>query len=94
LSVLREITGDVPYGRDPLSVFYDKQTSKLLDTLYRKSSLPASAKAFVKIPPNDPPDDFDGSLTIHQRAFVRSRSTTRTNCVTPQGQSVGPSGTR
>jgi hypothetical protein len=73
LSVPRGIIGDVPYVRDPLSVLYDKQTSKLLDLLYRKSSLPASAEAFVKIPRNDPPDDFDGSLTIHERAFVRSR---------------------
>ena len=62
----------MPFARDPLSVSYDKQTNRLLDRLYRKRSLPASAEAFVKVPPNDPPDDVDGSLTMHERAFVRS----------------------
>jgi hypothetical protein len=62
----------MPNVRDPLSVVYDEQTNKLLNRLYRKTSLPASAEAFVKIPPDDPPDEVDGSLTVHQRAFVRS----------------------
>jgi hypothetical protein len=62
----------MPYIRDPLSVLYDEQTSELLDRLYRETSLPASVEAFVQIPLDDPPDDVDGSLTIHERAFVRS----------------------
>lgn len=60
------------YARDPLSALYDKQTSRLLDKLYRATNVPASAEAFVKVPPNDPPDDIDGTLTVHERAFVRS----------------------
>jgi hypothetical protein len=72
LSVLRETIASMPYVRDPLSVLYDKQTSKLLDRLYRVTNLPASAETFVEIPKDDPPDDVDGSLTMHERAFVRS----------------------
>jgi hypothetical protein len=34
--------------------------------------LPATVEAFVMSPPNDPCDDRDGSLTIHERAFLRS----------------------
>jgi hypothetical protein len=62
----------MPYVRDPLSVSYDKQANRLLDKLYRKSSLPVSVETFVKIPLHDPPDDVDGTLTMHERAFVRS----------------------
>lgn len=72
MSVPDETISSMPNARDPLSVPYDEQTNKLLNRLYRKTSLPASAEAFVKIPPDDPPDDVDGSLTIHERAFVRS----------------------
>ena len=49
-----------------------RRLNRVLDELYRKASLPASAETFVKIPPHDPPDDVDGTLTAHERAFVRS----------------------
>ena len=62
----------MPFERDPLSVLYDDQTNLLLDKLYGNTSLPVSVDAFVHIPLDDPPDDWDGSLTKHQRAFVRS----------------------
>jgi hypothetical protein len=34
--------------------------------------LPALAEAFVRVPFDDPPDDIDGTLTKHERAFGRS----------------------
>jgi hypothetical protein len=72
MSVLCETIDGMAYVRDPLSVLYDEQTGKLLDRLYCEISLPASVAAFVKIPLDDPPDDVDGSLTVNERAFVRS----------------------
>lgn len=61
-----------PFVRDPVSAQYDKQADRLLDKLYRATSLPAWAETFVKIPESDPRDDVDGSLTRHERAFVRA----------------------
>jgi hypothetical protein len=49
-----------------------RRLNRVLEKLYRKASLPASVETFVKIPPHDPPDDVDGTLTAHERAFVRS----------------------
>ena len=60
------------FQRHPLSVSYDKYTNLILDRLYREASLPATVEAFVISPPNDPLDERDSSLTIHERAFVRS----------------------
>jgi hypothetical protein len=60
------------YRRNPLSVLYDGHTNPILDKLHRETSLPAVVEAFVISPSNDPPDDRDGSLTTHERAFVRS----------------------
>ena len=62
----------MPFERDPLSVLYDDQANLLLDRLYCELTFPVSAEAFVHIPLDDPPDDWDGTLTKHQRAWVRS----------------------
>jgi hypothetical protein len=58
--------------RDSLSLHYDSHTNLILDRLYRETSLPATVEVLVISPPNDPPDERDSSLTVHERAFVRS----------------------
>ena len=52
-----------------MSIPFDDQTTLLLDRLYSETQLPASAEAYVQVPPDDPPDDADGSLTQTERAF-------------------------
>jgi hypothetical protein len=63
---------NMAYQRHPLSVLYDHHTNLILDRLYRAVSLPAVVEAFVLSPPDDPRDVRDSSLTVHERAFIRS----------------------
>jgi len=74
---IAQTISSLPCLRDPLSVLYDDQANLLLDLIYGETSLPTSAEAFVEIPPADPPDDVDGSLTMHERSYEPGRITIR-----------------
>ena len=63
-----------PYARDPLSVLYDDDAAELLDRLYgaRMSGGVARTIAYVASPMLAARDDYDGSLTVQERAFQRA----------------------
>jgi hypothetical protein len=70
----------VTFERDPVSVHYDRHAGRVLDRLDQRLSRrlrlpgsPATVTIWIKSPPGDPSDDVGGStLTVHERAFVRS----------------------
>jgi hypothetical protein len=64
----------VPFARDPLSVLYDDDARVILDRLYGLPMRGGAARtiAYVASPPFAARDDYDGSLTVQERAFLRS----------------------
>ena len=63
-----------PYQRDPLSVLYDDDANSLLDRLYgvRMAGGVARTIAYIASPVLAARDDYDGSLTVQERAFQRA----------------------
>lgn len=62
------------YQRDPLSLLYDGDAAQLLDRLYAAKLAGGVARtiAYVASPPLAERDDYDGSLTVQERAFTRA----------------------
>lgn len=62
------------YFRDPLSVLYDGDANDLLERLYAAKMTGGSARtiAYIASPPLAARDDYDGSLTVQERAFQRA----------------------
>lgn len=72
--VLPTISVVPPYARDPLSVLYDDDANGLLDRLYAARMAGGAARtiAYVESPLLAARDDYDGSLTVQERAFQRA----------------------
>src|SRR5258708_26060728 len=64
----------VPFARDPLSVLYDEDATVILDRLFGLPMRGGSARtiAYIASPLLAARDDYDGSLTVQERAFLRS----------------------
>jgi hypothetical protein len=62
------------FAPDPLSVLYEDDTRLILDRLYAARMTGGTARtiAYIASPPFAMPDDYDGSLTVQERAFTRA----------------------
>lgn len=62
------------FARDPLSVMYDPDATEILDRLYggRMTGGITRTIAYIASPLFAAADDYDGSLTVQERAFTRS----------------------